>query len=86
MNGEATAAPEYLAAHLCERLAEADIAELGVRVEVRGGSVLVWGPVPDAACRDTVLRLAAEALDPLPWRHDLSVVGTGAPDHGEDLS
>ncbi|MFD3696837.1 BON domain-containing protein [Streptomyces sp. NPDC058646] len=80
-----TTTPEYRAEHLRDRLAQDDIAELGVRVEVRGGTVLVWGPVASASCRDTVLRIAAEVLAPLPWRHDLSVVHTDPPDHEERL-
>ncbi|MEV7617436.1 BON domain-containing protein [Streptomyces sp. NPDC089799] len=77
--------PEYQAQHLRERLAHDDIAELGVRVEVRGDTVLVWGPVSTLRCRETVLRIAGEVLPPLPWRHDLTVVSARPPDHGEDL-
>ncbi|MFJ8159920.1 hypothetical protein ACIRBY_03210 [Streptomyces sp. NPDC096136] len=77
--------PEYRAQHLRDRLAHEDVAELGVRVEPRGSTVIVWGPVSSPECRETVLRLAAEVLDPLVWHHDLTVVSTRPPDREEDL-
>ncbi|MFE9636366.1 hypothetical protein [Streptomyces sp. NPDC006463] len=77
--------PEYRAQHLRDRLAHEDIAELGVRVELRGHAVVVWGPVSSPGCRETVLRMAAEALHPLAWRHDLTVVSARPPDREEDL-
>ncbi|MEV7725339.1 hypothetical protein AB0P15_11465 [Streptomyces sp. NPDC087917] len=81
-----TTPPEYQAQHLRDRLAHEDIAELGVRVEVRADTVLVWGAVADPRCRETVLRIAGEALHPLAWRHDLTIVAAGPPDRAEDLS
>ncbi|MFF2193942.1 hypothetical protein [Streptomyces sp. NPDC058157] len=80
-----TALPEYRAQHLRDRLAREDVAELGVRVELRGHTVLVWGPVSGEDCRETVLRIAAEVLRPLTWRHDLTVVSARPPDREEDL-
>ncbi|MEV7560457.1 hypothetical protein ACGFYY_04245 [Streptomyces sp. NPDC048331] len=77
--------PEYRAQHLRDLLAQEDIAELGVRVELRGPTVVVWGPVSSPGCRETVLRMAAEALDPLVWHHDLTVVSARPPDREEDL-
>ncbi|MGO4456426.1 hypothetical protein AB4039_03700 [Streptomyces sp. M-16] len=77
--------PEYQAQHLRDRLAHEGIAELGVRVELRGPTVLVWGPVSTPDCRETVLRMAGEALHPLAWRHDLTVVSARPPDREEDL-
>lgn len=77
--------PEYRAQHLRDRLAREDVAELGVRVELRGHTVLVWGPVSSQDCRETVLRIAAESLHPLAWRHDLTVVSARPPDHEEYL-
>ncbi|GHE46134.1 hypothetical protein CP980_34705 [Streptomyces vinaceus] len=76
---------EYRAQHLRDLLAQEDIAELGVRVELRGQAVMVWGAVSSPGCRETVLRMAAEALDPLVWHHDLTVVSARPPDRGEDL-
>ncbi|MEU3408361.1 hypothetical protein ABZ766_31035 [Streptomyces sp. NPDC006670] len=81
----ASVLPEYRAQHLRDRLAQEDVAELGVRVELRGPTVLVWGPVSSRDCRETVLRIAAEALHPLAWRHDLTVVSARPPDREEDL-
>ncbi|KIF07175.1 hypothetical protein PL81_03535 [Streptomyces sp. RSD-27] len=81
-----TTPPEYRAQHLRDRLAREEVAELGVRVELRGQTVLVWGPVSSPDCRETVLRMAAESLAPLTWHHDLTVVSTRPPDSEEDLS
>ncbi|KJY34448.1 MULTISPECIES: BON domain-containing protein [Streptomyces] len=77
--------PEYRAQHLRDRLAHEDVAELGVRVELRGPTVLVWGPVSSPDCRERILRIAGQVLDPLEWRHDLTVVSARPPDREEDL-
>lgn len=76
---------EYRAQHLRDLLASEDITELGVRVELRGSTVVVWGPVSSTGCRETVLRMASEALGPLMWHHDLTVVSVRQPDREEDL-
>ncbi|MFJ9338779.1 hypothetical protein ACIRP0_05740 [Streptomyces sp. NPDC101733] len=81
-----TTPPAYQAQHLRDRLAHEDIADLGVRGEVRAGAVLVRGAVADPRCRETVLRIAGEALHPPAWRHDPTMVAAGPPDRAEDLS
>ncbi|MGW3622875.1 hypothetical protein [Streptomyces sp. NPDC000880] len=77
---------EYRIAHLRERLAGGAIAELGVRIEARGNSVLLSGAVASAASRDEILRIAKEELAGIPLREDLFVVCADAPDHPEELA
>ncbi|MFV2119456.1 BON domain-containing protein [Streptomyces sp. Act-28] len=77
---------EYRIAHLRDRLASEDIAELGVRVEERGGSVMLYGTVSSPACRNEVLRIAREELVGLPLHEDLVVACSDAPTRREELS
>ena len=85
--GDAGAAEnvEYRVAHLHERLAAEELGELGVRAEVRAGSVVVTGTVPSAECRETVLRTVLEELAGLSVHTDVVVAETASPDHAEDL-
>ncbi|MFF7178530.1 BON domain-containing protein [Streptomyces sp. NPDC008121] len=76
---------EYRIAHLRDRLAGDEVAELGVRIEMRGGSVLLSGTVPTAERRDEILRIAGEELGGAPLRADLVVVCADAPDRSEEL-
>ncbi|GAA3506327.1 BON domain-containing protein [Streptomyces prasinosporus] len=78
--------PEYRVAHLQERLAAGELGELGVRIEVRGGSVLVAGTVPSAQCREEVLHTVREELTGLEVHCDVVVSETSSPDHAEELS
>jgi hypothetical protein len=77
---------EYRVAHLRDRLAEEELGELGVRAEVRSGSVLVTGTVPSTHCRDTLLRTVRDELAGLEVRCDVVVAENAAPDHAEELS
>ncbi|WP_149181916.1 hypothetical protein [Streptomyces sp. TRM49041] len=77
---------EYRIAHLRDRLASEDIAELGVRIEQRGAGIMLYGTVSSPACRDEILRIAQEELAGLPLHEDLVVAGTDAPTHPEELS
>lgn len=90
MNGRPAPAPgasglEYRLAHLVERLARGRTAELGLRAETRGGTVLLTGTVPSAECRDEVLGIVRETLPGLPVHCDLVVADTTPPDRAEDL-
>ncbi|MFD5270302.1 hypothetical protein [Streptomyces sp. NPDC058335] len=76
---------EYRVAHLHDRLAAEELAELGVRAEVRAGSVVVTGTVPSAECRETLLRTVHEELAGLAVHTDVVVAETASPDHAEDL-
>ncbi|MCX5522360.1 hypothetical protein OG342_05705 [Streptomyces bobili] len=76
---------EYRVAHLHDRLAAEEPAELGVRAEVRAGSVVVTGTVPSAECRETLLRTVHEELAGLAVHTDIQVAETASPDHAEDL-
>jgi hypothetical protein len=77
---------EYRVAHLRDRLAAGELGELGVRVEVRVGAVVITGTVPSAECRDTLLRIAREELDGLSVHSDVVVAENASPDHAEELS
>ncbi|MEU0117905.1 hypothetical protein ABZ137_30480 [Streptomyces bobili] len=85
--GDAGAAEniEYRVAHLHDRLAAEELAELGVRAEVRAGAVVVTGTVPSAECRETLLRTVHEELAGLAVHTDVLVAETASPDHAEDL-
>ncbi|GGT46027.1 BON domain-containing protein [Streptomyces purpureus] len=81
-----TAEHGYRIARLRERLARDDIAELGIRIEERGGAFLLSGTVPTAAHRDHILRIAQEELgDTVVVRSDLMVASASAPDRPEEL-
>ncbi|WP_236242076.1 hypothetical protein [Streptomyces sp. CC228A] len=84
MSGADTA--EYRIAHLRDRLASEDIAELGVRIEQRGAGVMLYGTVSTVACRNEILRIAQDELSGLPLHEDLVVAVTDAPNHPEELS
>lgn len=77
---------EYRIAHLRDRLAREDIAELGVRTEARGSWAMISGSVTSAESRAVILRIVAEELAGVPWHEDLTVNSTGPPDHAEELS
>lgn len=77
---------EYRIAHLQERLVREEVAELGMRIESRGGTVVVSGTVPTAECRDTVVRVAKEELGGTPVRTDIVVADPTAPDRPEELA
>ncbi|WP_406864742.1 hypothetical protein ABZO31_31560 [Streptomyces sp. HUAS MG47] len=76
---------EYRIARLRDRLAGDEVAELGVRVELRGDTVLLTGALPTAGRRDEILRLAREELAGLVVRTDLTTPSVDAPDHMEQL-
>ncbi|MFF2774364.1 BON domain-containing protein [Streptomyces sp. NPDC058052] len=78
-------ADDYRIALLRERLAVDGQAELGVRVERRGGVVLLSGTVPNATRRDEILELARTTLSGCVVRTEVAVAGRDAPDHGEEL-
>ncbi|MGW6535710.1 BON domain-containing protein [Streptomyces sp. NPDC055051] len=76
---------DYVIALLRERLAVGGQAELAVRVERRGGVILLTGTVSNAARRDEILDLARSTLTGRAVRAEIAVAGRDAPDHGEDL-
>ncbi|MFD9355160.1 hypothetical protein [Streptomyces sp. NPDC060031] len=77
----------YRIEHLRDRLAREEISELGVRIEMHGSCIVLWGTVTTPACRDAILRTAAQELADLPWRQDLQVGGVQPPDQRpEELS
>ncbi|MFG1664717.1 BON domain-containing protein [Streptomyces sp. Y7] len=76
---------DYRVAHVAEHLAAGDLGELGVRIEIRGESVLLTGTVPSARCRDDVLRLARDELPGTPVHCDIVVADTSAPDRAEEV-
>ncbi|MFD3533844.1 BON domain-containing protein [Streptomyces sp. NPDC058664] len=80
-----TGESEYRIARLRDRLAREEVAELGVRIEVRGAVVLLTGTVPTADRRDEILRIAEEELADIPVRADLQTVCADPPDRPEEL-
>ncbi|MFF7441848.1 hypothetical protein [Streptomyces sp. NPDC008122] len=77
---------EYRIARFRDRLAREDVAELGVRVEVRGEAILLTGTLPTVGRRDEILRLADAELAGIPVHADLLVACADPPDRPEDLS
>ncbi|MFM9591996.1 BON domain-containing protein [Streptomyces scabiei] len=77
---------EYRIAHLEERLARSDLAELGMRIEARGDAVHITGTVSTAADREAILRLASRELPGVPVRADIALADVTAPDRPEELS
>ncbi|MEU2391762.1 hypothetical protein [Streptomyces sp. NPDC007369] len=80
----AAGAVPYRVEHLRERLARDDVAELGVQIDFSGGIPVLSGTVTTPECRAAVLRVAAEELAGLPWRHDVYVVSTQPPSRGQE--
>ncbi|MET9962452.1 hypothetical protein ABZ128_25885 [Streptomyces sp. NPDC006326] len=77
---------EYRIAHLLERLAREDVAELGLRIEARGTHTLISGCVSSADTRAEILRIAREELAGLAWHEDLTVNRADPPGRAEELS
>ncbi|MFD7711353.1 hypothetical protein ACFV6E_01620 [Streptomyces sp. NPDC059785] len=81
---------DYRIAHLQDRLAAGDLAEMGVRAEIRSGpaapAVVLTGTVPSDHCRDEILRTAREELDGLTVHCDIVVAEASAPEHTEELT
>ncbi|KNE78654.1 MULTISPECIES: hypothetical protein [Streptomyces] len=82
----ATATTEYRLAHLQERLAREGSGDMGIRLEMRGGSLLLTGTVPSAANREEILRIVAEVLPDVPVRSDIGLTDHSAPGRPEELS
>jgi hypothetical protein len=77
---------EYRVAHLQERLATQETAELGVRAEICGGTVVLTGTVPTSRCREEILRIAREELAGVRVDSALTLADATAPDHSEELA
>ncbi|MFC9794617.1 hypothetical protein [Streptomyces sp. NPDC057695] len=76
---------EYRVARFRERLTRGEVAELGVRIEVRGEILLLTGTLPTADRREEILRIAEAELTGIPFREALVVAGAEPPDHHEEL-
>ncbi|MEU2021675.1 hypothetical protein ABZ565_05865 [Streptomyces sp. NPDC016469] len=76
---------EYRIAHLKERLAAEETADLGIRIENRGSSVTVIGTVPTAHCRAELMDTVSDELAGLTVRYDVVVAEAAAPDHPEEV-
>ncbi|MEU3693215.1 hypothetical protein [Streptomyces narbonensis] len=77
---------EYRIARFRARLARGEVAELGVRVEMRGTSVLLTGTLPSAERRDEILRIAESELAGIPLHTDLLIACADPPGRPEELS
>jgi hypothetical protein len=69
---------EYRIGRLRQRLAQGAMAELGLRIELRGQTVSVCGRVADEQCRAEVLRVVEEELGGLPVLLDVTVAPAAA--------
>lgn len=76
---------QYRIERLRHRLAQDDPGELGLRIETRGEAVVVSGTVPDAGCRESIMRLVAEELDGLTVHTDIAAASADAPPIPEEL-
>lgn len=78
--------PRYTAAAVSAALATDErTAELGVRVSVRGDTLLLTGTVAGQARREEVTRVAREAAPDLTVVDDLRVTDCTAPTGHEEL-
>lgn len=77
---------EYRVAHLQERLARGEAAELGMRIDVRGDTLVISGTVPTAEHREKILRLVTEELPDVRVRADITVADVSAPERPEDMA
>ena len=77
---------QYLAANLRRAVAEDPrTAELGVRVTVRGGNVMLSGDVACAERRAALEEVLHEAAPELKILNDVRVTPAGEPEGEEDL-
>ncbi|WP_306330283.1 BON domain-containing protein [Streptomyces venezuelae] len=76
---------EYRIARFRDRLVGGEVAELGVRIEVRGSVVLLTGTIPTADHREEILRIAEAELAGLSVHSDLLVARADPPDRPEEL-
>ncbi|KJS63307.1 BON domain-containing protein [Streptomyces rubellomurinus] len=76
---------EYRLAHLRDRLADDEVGELGLRIELHGARVTVRGTVPNERRRAAVERIVNEALAGLTVHTDIALVDGRPPTGVEDL-
>ncbi|MFD0277247.1 hypothetical protein ACFVHB_25530 [Kitasatospora sp. NPDC127111] len=76
---------EYRLAHLRDRLADDEVGELGLRIELHGAHVTVRGTVPTAQRRAAVERIVAESLAGLVVYTDIALADGRPPSGAEDL-
>lgn len=76
---------EYRLAHLRDRLADDEVGELGLRIELHGSSVTVRGTVATEQRRAAVERIVAEALAGLVVHTDITLADDSPPTGEEDL-
>ena len=80
-------APEYLASRIAERLAEdPQVAELGIRVTVKPGWLLLSGVVNTPERRAEILRIVREETPDTEVRSDITVAEAAEPTDEEILS
>ncbi|MCG6494231.1 hypothetical protein [Kitasatospora sp. A2-31] len=76
---------EYRLAHLRERLADDEVGELGLRIELHGSHATVSGTVPSEQRRAAVERIVAEELAGLVVHTDIALADGRPPSGAEDL-
>ncbi|HCA86176.1 MAG TPA: hypothetical protein DEQ61_12135, partial [Streptomyces sp.] len=60
--------------------------DMGMRLEMRGNTLLLTGTVPTATSREEILRIVEEELPDVPVRSDIVLSDHSAPDRPEELS
>jgi osmotically-inducible protein OsmY len=79
--------PQYVVAHLRERLAgDARTAELAVDVHIRGSDVFLSGPVSDERQRLMVCQVVAESEPGLRVHDEMVAVAASEPSGREELT
>jgi osmotically-inducible protein OsmY len=76
---------EYLVAHVRDAIARSDAHELGVRVRVAGGRVLLTGSASSEPQRDAITTVAARAAPGYEVVNELCVAPTTPPAEAEQL-
>ncbi|MFI9361463.1 BON domain-containing protein [Kitasatospora sp. NPDC053057] len=76
---------EYRLAHLRDRLADDEVGELSLRIELHGTHVTVCGTVPSEQHRAAVERIVIEVLDGLTVYTDIALADDRPPTGAEDL-
>jgi osmotically-inducible protein OsmY len=77
--------PQYLAAHIQERLAE-QANELGIRVDIRGSVVYLRGEVASEEQRRLIEETALDVAPGRQVRNEVHVVAVHEPEGEETLS
>ncbi|WP_030935808.1 BON domain-containing protein [Streptomyces sp. NRRL B-24720] len=77
---------DYRVARIKDRLASGSLAELGLRIEARGDTVMLSGTLSSEDCLNEALRIAREEVGSVSLHEDLRVVHAWVPEEPEELT